>query len=234
MLALCFVALSVGLAGAEHTDEEVRHLILRSGWYIDDGDLARADFRLAKEWCGTDTNRFARLLYELAQTNDVKIADRMIRCLGRNGTVAQLPFLYSQATNVAHGVSAVRSILRLEGVTSNSVAAAERYLTDGRFGDRNCYEVCDALLNQSKRIPLPAAAWSNAMSVARQFMAARNIYHDWLDQAMIRADPSYLASRRRLAVMRSVMARTQEPGDLAYVTNAINELVAYPEENLSE
>ena len=228
------VVLCIGLAAADCSDDDVRRLVIRSGSYIDNPELAREDFRLARDLCEADTNRFARILYELAQTGDMRVKDRMISRLGRYGTAAELPFLYSMATNARHGATAVKAILRLEGVTSNSVCCVNRYLADSQSGDRNCYYVCETLLVQAKNIPLASEVRSNALSVARQFMASRNIYHDWLDHSMKCADATYSVSKRRLAVLRSVAARTQDPWDLLYVTNAINELVAYPEAELPE
>ena len=72
-----------------------------------------------------------------------------------------------------------------------------------------------------------------SQSVLR-FMSADNIYHTWMDQLMIDADPTYRYSRRRLSVLRAIVARASVDPDMTYVTNAINELVAYPEENLPE
>ena len=76
-----------------------------------------------RSWFDGDTNRLARLICELAQTNDSKIATMMTRALGEYGTPAQLPFLYSCATNPVLGRTAVESVLRVEGVTSNSIVA---------------------------------------------------------------------------------------------------------------
>ena len=48
------------------------------------------------------------------------------------------------------------------------------------------------------------------------------------------SDESYRMSRRRLAVLRSVRDLEINSYQLNYVTNAINELVAYPEADLPE
>ena len=47
-------------------------------------------------------------------------------------------------------------------------------------------------------------------------------------------DPSYRFSKRRLNVMRSAQNRCWNAMLTNYVTNAINELVAYPEANLPD
>ena len=55
-----------------------------------------------------------------------------------------------------------------------------------------------------------------------------------LDRLIISADSSYRQSKRRLSVLRGVLGNGVDEYDIFYVTNAINELVAYPEENLPD
>ena len=151
------VVLCIGLAAADCSDDDVRRLVIRSGCYIDNPELAREDFRLARDLCEADTNRFARILYELAQTDDMRVKDRMISRLGRYGTAAELPFLYSMATNARHGATAVKAILRLEGVTSNSVAVAGTYLSMTNVDFEYRAEACQELLRAAAR-PLVSQA----------------------------------------------------------------------------
>ena len=215
------------------TDDEIRDMVVHSGFYIDNGLAAREEFLGAKELCAGDTNRFARILCELAQTNHVRIADRMIRCLGRHGTTAQLPFLYSMATNEQHGASAVKSILRLEGVTSNSVTYADMCLSMKRIMEPERLEVCRLLLNLTYADSTPSNAHVRALSYI--YNHARTCdYPAGLDQSLIRHDPGYRQSRRRLSILRDVHLHGVDQWDIAYVTNAINELVGYPEADLPE
>ena len=65
-------------------------------------------------------------------------------------------------------------------------------------------------------------------------MSSQNVYHDWLDAGLVRADPSFRRSKRRLRALRAIAVRETDQRDLAYVTNAIAELVAYPEADLPE
>lgn len=228
---LVVVAMSGLAVDDDMSDEKIKRMIVSSNCYIDNPDAAERMFMNARQRCCGDTNRFARLLFEVAQTDNERIAEDMIRCLGWYGTSAQLPFLYSMATNAQYGASAVKSVLRLEGVTSNSVALAERYLFETNYRHRVRYEVCDGLISQLAKA---SDGRKYAENVVVRFLSDQNIYHDWLDGAMKRAIPSYAQSKRRLSVLRSVSRRTVDAHDLAYVTNAINELVAYPEANLPE
>lgn len=230
---MAVIALVAAVAMAENSEEdaEIKALIVGSECYIDNSRASERMYNNARMRCGDDSNRFARLLFELAQTNDTRLADRMIEFLGFHGTSAQLPFLYSMATNEQHGATAVKSILRLEGVTSNSVSISARYLFSTNCGQRTRYEVCNCLISQLAK---SRGDQLDAEGVALRFMSDCNIYHDWLDAAMMRANPAYSQSKRRLRVLRAISLRETDANDLLYVTNAINELVAYPEADLPE
>ena len=216
------------------SDAKVKRMLVGSNCYIDNPDAAERMFQNARRRCAGDTNRFARLLYEVAQTNDERIAEEMISCLGVYGTAAQLPFLYSMATNEQHGASAVKSILRLEGVTSNSMAIAGTYLSMTNITQRDRSAVCDIFFNAVKTSNVPDALKQEGENIALRYAGTANLYFRRMDEAMIRTEPSYRQSRRRLVVLRSVNSLGVSPYQLAYVTNAINELVAYPEADLPE
>lgn len=215
-------------------DSEIARCVVLSMSYIDNPARSRASLAFARGLCEGDDTRFARILGELAHTNDAKIAECMISLLVQYGTSAQLPFLYSQATNVEYGADAVRSILRIEGITSNSVALVDSYLSMTNMTNRNRYYVCSDFIGKAFSSSVSAAMQLSSEQVYLRFMAESNIYHDWLDSELRMRDSSYAQSKRRLDVLRSVCDRTNDPADLNFVTNAINELVAYPEADLPD
>ena len=232
VLGVLWVAV-LGMADPQ-PDVAVKDVIRRAYGYSDDGDYLRACFRSAQLLCGADTNRFARLLYEVAQTNNKWVAKGVIEDLGRYGTSAQLPFLYSMTTNAELGATAMRSVLRLEGLTERSVSAASNFLFRTSIGNRPRYEVCECLLECVQNHGLTHPQRGNSLNVAVSFMSSQNVYHDWLDAGLVRSDPSFRSSKRRLRALRAIAERETDPKDLSYVTNAIAELVAYPEADLSE
>lgn len=187
---------------------------------------------------GGDTKRLARILASLAQTNDAWNATRAVADLEKYGTAEQLPFLYSCATNPVIGDKAVKAVLHIEGVTSNSIAIAQSYLlssnefTRAKQHDRSL--VCEDLLKRVFELPELSQYRPLCLSVARDFAQNANTMHISLDDAIVAADPTYRYSKRRLSVMRSAQYRCVNPGLYNYVTNAINELVAYPEANLPD
>ena len=218
----------------DNSDERIKRLIVGSNFYIDNPDASYRMFMNARRRCGTDTNRFARLLAEVAQTNNNWVAQDAISSLGVYGTSAQLPFLYSMATNELHGATAVKSILRLEGVTSNSVAVAGMYLSMTNIIQRDRSEICSFFFNAVKTSDVSAALKERGECVALRYAGTANLYFRRMDEAMISTEPAYRLSKRRLAVLRSAYGLGVSRYQIAYVTNAINELVAYPEADLPE
>jgi hypothetical protein len=233
-IALGIVVMGACMARAEAGDDWIKDMVIVSGQFIHGGEPARRMFENAKSQCEGDTNRFARLLCELAQTNDVRIADRMIRCLGRHGTTSQLPFLYSMATNEQHGATAVKSILRLEGVTSNSVAVAGMYLSMTNVDFEYRADACKALLRAAAPSCVTTGICQMARNCALRYARSANRYVMDVDAVFIETDSTYRNSKRRLAVLRSAYGLGVSQYQIAYVTNAINELVAYPEADLPE
>ena len=187
---------------------------------------------------GGDTNRLARILEELAQTNDNWNARMALHDLRIYGTPAELPFLYSYATNAQCGACAMESIFAIEGVNTNSVSAMRGYLsltnalTNGQSHDRSV--LCKDLLDRVYSSPELAAFRQDCLDMMIDFAQYRNSGHVSLDGSIQSVDPTYHASKRRLAVLRAAQNRCGNSFQLDYVTNAINELVAYPEANLPD
>ena len=189
-----------------------------------------------RPWFDGDTNRLARLICELAQTNNAEIAEMMIDALGEYGLPAQLPFLYSCATNPVVGDRAMKAILNIEGVTSNSIAAAEGFFAISNHVDSIATTgLCLDLMNLATKAGVNPVCSSKALCVAHAFSLSEECHYYWFDKGRMLADSTYRFSRRRLMYLRQVTSLAAPYEYLAnYVTNAINELVAYPEANLPE
>ena len=191
----------------------------------------------ANAWmgCGGDTGRFVHRLYELTPTNETRLADSLIRCLGVYGTSAQLPFLYSMATNEQHGVSAVKSILQLEGVTSNSLEVADRCLSmtnvQARMERENlCLFMLDGFANAHSNSGVRNDVERCVLCFARR----SGLYNEHFDGCLSVRIPGYQFSKRRLNVLRDAERNMIIRFNKAFITNAINELVSYPEADLPE
>lgn len=234
-LMALMVVMSVATTCAAATDDEIRHYLVGSMLYIDNVKGARRDFRRARELCGEDTNRFARLICEIAHTNDSWIAEGMIRDLGTYGTSAQLPFLYSQVSNTTYGADAVQSILEIEGITSNSVAMVDWYLSltnkESRL-DRE--DICKFMLDRFAGPQSPVGIRNIVEQSVLGFSMSNTVYNEYFDESLVKRIDGYKYSRRRLRVLRRARLIMEIPYNESFVTNAINELVAYPESELPE
>ena len=237
MALSCVLAVSVTCLGETLTDDEVRQDVQKflTTYYCGNYGIPV----LTKEVrFGGDTNRLARILAECAQTNDERVVESALEQLVKYGTFEQLPFLYSCVTNSNIGDKAIKSILRIEGITSNSVAAVRSYLSfTNAITRQQAYDraiasrqFLGAMQNSAASTELKAAGFR----AGRAFAADINTSNSVVDEALIAADDTYRYSKRRLAVMRAAYPRCFNEYQTNYVTNAINELVAYPEANLPD
>ena len=183
-----------------------------------------------------DTNRLARLLAELAQTNSAWYAKMAMWQLEKYGTAEQLPFLYSCATNPAVANSAMKAMLRIEGVTSSSVEMVRRYLEITNVSESvhwDHVEVFKMMFDMLGDNAPPSDKELVLGCIMRHAPENRRCPRQ-LDEVILSADTGYRFSKRRLSVLRGVYLRGLNEFQLPYVTNAISELVAYPEANLPD
>ena len=237
LLVIVFAALAFALLGDEvvYQDEDVRRTLSMSCCVIDNsGKINRMRNHALSVQCGNDTNRFARIVCELAHTNNVRMARAMIGLLGTYGSAEHVPFLVSQTTNEAYAVRAINSIFRIEGATSNAIAVVDELLSCTNMDFEVRTAVCKDVLGFVKLLHAGDATWTNTLSCVMGYAPTANRYVSVLDSALMDFDPSYSNSHRRLSVLRSVNSLGVSAYQIDYVTNAINELVAYPEENLPE
>ena len=233
----CLAGRAVSAQVPEYSDAEVKAQFVEAGMFCH-AEFIRRGNRRAFEMAGCDTNRYARILRELAveNTNETK---RVIANLGNKyKTPDSLPFLYSYATNAVYGAKALKAVFTIEGVNSNSITAIQNYLLltnslpNNLSHDRS--ELCNWLLHEvfatQELVPFRAGC----LSMMIDFAQTRNYGHIRIDGSIQSVDPSYRFSKRRLAVLRSAQNRCANAYQFAYVTNAINELVAYPEANLPD
>ncbi|MBR4259586.1 MAG: hypothetical protein IKQ17_11190 [Kiritimatiellae bacterium] len=240
MIALVMYSCLAGRAASAqesgYSDAEVKAQFVEAGMFCH-AEFIRRGYRRAFEMAGCDTNRYARILRELAveNTNETEWA---IASLGKYKTRESLPFLYSYATNAVYGAKALKAVFAIDGVNSNSITAIQNYLLltnslpNNLSHDRS--ELCNGLLHEvfatQELVPFRAGC----LSMMIDFAQTRNSGHIRIDDSIQSVDPSYRFSKRRLAVLRSAQNRCANAYQFAYVTNAINELVAYPEANLPD
>ena len=220
----------------ECSDAEIKAQFVFAGRCRHAEDM-KSNYDWAFQMADGDTNRYARILRELAveNTNETEWA---IASLGKYKTTQSLPFLYSYSTNAVYGARAMKSIFAIEGVTSNSIAVAQGYLSltnDAVLVDRGGATVCADLIRCAKQEGVDVNCRTNALAVANTFATTSNRNYYWLDYLLMQDDASYRYSKRRLQVLRSAdILHCPYPYQVNFVTNTINELVAYPEADLPD
>ena len=239
----------------EYTDAEIKEKFAFISC-LAHGDENGSHIRWALHMAGNDTNRFARVLRELAVENTNQTS-HVIRNLGLYKTPQSLPFLYSYATNATYGADALKSILAIEGVNSDSLTAVNGYLFStnwfsfGEVGRRS--DVCTDVLDKVFKDSSLADFRPTVFCMATNFLQNVELMPNVLDGALCNAHDDFRFSKRRLSALRSAKQRIAlELEDAAtnnyevgrrtycytfqtnYLQNAINELVAYPESNLPD
>ena len=69
---------------------------------------------------------------------------------------------------------------------------------------------------------------------AFRFLGSDTVYSEWYDELVQPLIPGYKYSKRRLSVLRAVQRLGLTKYNDVFITNAINELVSYPEADLPE
>ena len=214
-----------------------REFVRTTGYFCGNGDPVGSSLKwILNTCCEGDTNRYLRVAKETAASN-TNFSYMAIALIEKHGSVGDLPFLYTYTNDVRCAGAAIEVILQLGGLTEESVAAASAYIAD-----TNSYCVLDredvakklfrAAANPSAPSALRIIASSNALHFASNSSGGTARYNDI---GFKNADPSYMFSKRRLSVLRAVLPRCQGYElPMNYVTNAINELVAYPESDLPD
>lgn len=234
MIVVTLVGMAISAyAESSSSDDEIKEAILGSlGYSCGDGTNTSGDIGWwVFDRYGSDTNRVMGLVAEISQTNDVRIARRMMRFFTAYGTAADLPFLYSCTTNPICGGGAVQSIFRVEGISGGSLAPIRDYFsltnlaTGGQLHERN--RLCAELFQRAQDMALDPSLKVAATNIVFSFARSETANHAWLDEVLMKKDAGYRYSRCRLDVLRTVCNRGGlNDYQMGYVTNAIREIEA--------
>jgi hypothetical protein len=171
----CLAGRAVTAQESGYSDAEVKAQFVEAGMFCH-AEFIRRGYRRAFEMAGCDTNRYARILRELAveNTNETEWA---IASLGQYKTTESLPFLYSYATNAVYGAKALKAVFAIEGVTSNSIPVVQGYLSltnEAVIVERGGATVCAELMRRAKQDGVNVDCRRNALSIANTFATEVN------------------------------------------------------------
>ena len=185
-----------------------------------------------------NTNRLLRLLSDLIKTNDEWICTRSMWQYGKYATKSELPFLYSCATNSMCGDRALQAILKIEGVTTNSLQALDCYMSltnavaVGNNTDR--LYVCRDFFYSVKRNESLFEYKPRLEEIVLNFARQKKSKFVNADRLLCEMDESYVNSKRRLSSMRIAVAHGLNEMQTNYVHSVIRSLEAFPEEDLPD
>lgn len=174
-----------------------------------------------------DTNRFLRLVKEVAHSN-MNRAGCMIFLVSKYGGTADLPFLYEYVSDESLGDAALHGIFKIDGINTNTLMAVRQYLSLPEQGRGRCDEdVCGELLRYAMQPQTTEEARQMAKECIHVFALVDTNGVQWLDCIINYQLPDYRYSTNRLEVMRSVLAHGPKANQYDYVTNAIHEIEAH-------
>ena len=225
---LILFMMQVSLANTEVLpDNEIKQKIIRfiapvCAESMIDGEL------IDTYYINGNTNRLLRILSDMVKTNDEWICTQTMFEYGKYATKSELPFLYSCATNWFRGEYAMSAILRIEGVTTNSLSVMENFLSLTNIASSGLQRrdeiCCDFIRHEWARTTEEDELRKSVKDVVYKYASYDNQCHEWLDKALMKGDDTYRYSQRRLNVFTSITNRWINPYSYNYVTNAIKEL----------
>ena len=237
LVVLCVLIGNLSADSNVLTDDEVKAEIIE---YI----APRCGVRLSRTqlvdtyYIKGNTNRMMRLLSELVQTNDEWYCTRSMMQYGKYAGVSELPFLYSYATNPLCGHCSLKSIFRIEGISTNSLSALERYLslTNNLAMKFDCerFYLCAYFVDNYWNSDLCVQYHQYLKELFYKYSRNVSTAHINKDKLLQRIDDKYILSKRRLSMMRELQSRELNEWQTNYVEGVIKELEKYPEENLAD
>ena len=208
------------------TDEVAKYWIEKAYRYRHAEDQDETMNMVLHADCADDTNRFLRLVKEVAHSN-TNLTCVMIGQVIQYGSAADLPFLYEYVSDESLGDAALHGIFKIDGINTNTLMAVRQYLSLPEQGRGRCDEdVCGELLRYAMQPQTTEAARQMAKECIHDFALVDTNGVQWLDCIINYQLPDYRYSTNRLEVMRSVLAHGPKANQYDYVTNAIHEIEA--------
>ena len=144
-IALLILMLLVTAVAENFTDAEVKRHIWAECSVIDSVKHAEWQHKVAMRKCNWDTNRYVRLAKEMVVTASGLTKDNLLGIVTGYGDSGDLPFIYTCLADGDLASTAVRGILRIEGVTTNSIQRISGCLCMTNMSQEVRSDVCEDL-----------------------------------------------------------------------------------------
>ena len=231
-ISLSILMLLVTAEAENFNDAEVKRHIWAECSVIDSVKYAEWQHKVAMRKCNWDTNRYVRLAKEMVVTASGLTKDNLLGIVTGYGDSGDLPFIYTCLADGDLASTAVRGILRIEGVTTNSIQRISGCLCMTNMSQEVRSDVCEDLFAAIHGNGVDAAVREYGVSNALVYAGSVNRYFMSMDVRMCAIAPSYKYSCERLTVLRKVERSGINQIQYQYITNSIRELVEYPESDL--
>ena len=192
LAGLIVFMMQVSLANTEIlSDNEIKQKIIRfiapvCAESMIDGEL------IDTYYINGNTNRLLRILSDMVKTNDEWICTQTMFEYSKYATKSELPFLYSCATNWFRGEYAMSAILRIEGVTTNSLSVMENFLSLTNISSSGLQRrdeiCCDFIRHEWARTTEEDELRKSVKDVVYKYASHDNQCHEWLDKALMKGD----------------------------------------------
>lgn len=221
-------------------DQKIEKDIVRMGLR---GTFSSRPFDYLLRQCEYDSNRLCRVAQDVYMRHgEVGTRHFSLWIIEDYGDTSYIPFLETCVTNQMHGCFAMRILNRFEGFTSNSVDRVARfhsvtnqyvYDVDMQIYSERC-SALEQLVSSYKKYSTDEELKKFVYEYIYSF-ASNNCYHIcFVDRALKNLDPTFIHSKRRLALLRYAQPRAPEPWRPQYIADEIGKLEAYPEADLPE
>lgn len=231
------VLMSMVLVAADEMDDaQLSRILDRAVRYEDNPDASWAEVRYAIRCAGGNSNRVVSLMKQRIVGSAEESGTTMFYLseIGKYGTQSDLDFLCQRVSSTNLCEVAADAMLKLAGASTGTVS-----------------RICDRLPADNSTNSCVVSAWITMIAAVREdgedqivrnmmisnaveYASRQNVYADRIDQSIMRLDPSYRMSRRRLNAMRRITVLGVHPSRTNYVAKALHELESYPEANLPE
>lgn len=215
------------------SEENVRKSIILCTKVRDNPDLKDRMLEEALINFGNNTNAFVDIIKGIA-VSDTNLTSSMLSFMRYYPITNSIPFLCEYVTNGTAATSgiAASSLFAIGGIGGESGEVLGKYLFVTNAAGADQASVCrDVVWAAHKCGDTNKVGWIYGLLLNSPRLPK---YARSADESFIYYDSTYKFSKRRLALLRAAYSKGVSEFMSTYVTNAINELVAYPEANLSD
>ena len=207
------------------TYEEVKAAFLSATAPSFCGNASKAMYGHALKLCGGDGRLMSRIAKEIAAERPDRIP-WAISVLANHGSTDDVPLIVRYTNDINHAARAISAVIRISGVTSNSVELADTIMYGNLKRSHDGYDICSALAYAAKKNEASSDGRQLSIAVLKKYSRTIPVTSLWADEFLLSLDPSYETSDERKALLREVAARRVNDYQIDYATNALNRIDA--------